>query len=177
MAQVTLTWINGNPPQTMSFSPPSRPGAERAGQLVPARIGRDPVRCTWVLSDPTVSGLHVELDYQPDRGFILRNLRTTNPPVVDGEVLHSGDRALGFGSQVQLGLAVLQVTALADDRAIAPTQLGPPIPAPPDPQYGLQCPSCQRLSSYDRAELGCPWCGTSLAGAVSVLLPSSPAEA
>lgn len=37
-------------------------------------------------------------------------------------------------------------------------------------QYGLQCPQCDRVSSYEQLNIGCPWCGTSLAAAVSVVL-------
>ncbi len=38
--------------------------------------------------------------------------------------------------------------------------------------YGLRCPNakCDRISPYERLDLGCPWCGTSLAAAESVLM-------
>jgi hypothetical protein len=58
-------------------------------------------------------------------------------------------------------------------------------PAPPQPGHqhqhqhqqppaaqasGLECPRCQKVSDYSYLEIGCPWCGTSLAAAVSVLV-------
>jgi predicted component of type VI protein secretion system len=57
-----------------------------------------------------------------------------------------------------------------------------PQPRSPQPQpnpvaqpvvnlsYGLQCPKCHRVSPYEHLEVGCAWCGTSLAAAPSVLL-------
>lgn len=38
--------------------------------------------------------------------------------------------------------------------------------------YGLRCPNskCDRISPYEQLDLGCPWCGTSLAAAESVLM-------
>ena len=49
----------------------------------------------------------------------------------------------------------------------------PPSPIPPVNQtYGLQCPNskCGRISPYEKLDLGCRWCGTSLAAAESVLM-------
>ena len=36
--------------------------------------------------------------------------------------------------------------------------------------YGLQCPNCHKVSSIEHIQVGCPWCGTSLAAAMSVLV-------
>ena len=47
----------------------------------------------------------------------------------------------------------------------------PPVPVAQN--YGLQCPRCSHVSSYTQLNIGCPWCGTSLAAAVSVLVASS----
>ncbi|MUG97959.1 FHA domain-containing protein [Scytonema sp. UIC 10036] len=46
-------------------------------------------------------------------------------------------------------------------------------PTPPVQQgvYGLQCPKCYKVSSSEHLQVGCPWCGTSLAAAMSVLVP------
>ncbi|NJO40703.1 MAG: FHA domain-containing protein [Cyanobacteria bacterium CRU_2_1] len=55
--------------------------------------------------------------------------------------------------------------------AVAPQPVAPRLPVPPpvDLPYGLQCPKCHRVSSYEYLERGCAWCGTSLASAQSVL--------
>ncbi|GAB1545410.1 hypothetical protein NUACC21_80860 [Scytonema sp. NUACC21] len=46
-------------------------------------------------------------------------------------------------------------------------------PTPPVQQgsYGLECPKCHKVSSLEHLQVGCPWCGTSLAAAASVLVP------
>jgi len=136
-----------------------------------------------VLSHPTVSGLHVEIFYDPQRnGFYLRNLRDSNPPVVDRQKLTQGDVALRQGMSIYLGQVELQVVAIAP--SVANTVLVPPIvtttePVPPTARptgsqgssaYGLMCPKCKQVSPYERLSLGCPWCGTSLAAAVSILM-------
>ncbi len=122
------------------------------------RIGRDPARCDVVLTHPTVSGLHVEIFYQPlQQGYALRNLRASNPPLVDGQKAIAPEVPLRAGQTIRLGLVELKVVTIAPAEATA---------------YGLQCPnpSCQRVSSYDYLNLGCPWCGRSLAAAQSMLL-------
>lgn len=145
------------------------------------RIGRDPVRCDVVLSDPTVSGLHVEIFFNPSTGtFAVRNLRDTNPPLVDGRSLNYGEASLRQGSSIYLGqleLKVIAVSLAPSNNSIPPTILMPPQvqvavqqPAPASVSYGLQCPTCQRISPYDRIDFGCLWCGTSLAAAASVLM-------
>lgn len=99
------------------------------------RIGRDPVRCDIVLSDITVSGLHVELFFNPaDQRFYIRNLRETNPPLVDGQPLPQGERQLHLGSSLRLGQVELRVTAI-DMKQYLPDQSPllksePPTPTP-----------------------------------------------
>lgn len=46
-------------------------------------------------------------------------------------------------------------------------------PQPPQPQGvpGLECPRCHKVSDYSHLDIGCPWCGTSLGAAVSILVP------
>jgi len=78
------------------------------------RIGRDPSRCDIVLSDITVSGLHVEIFFNPeDQHFYVRNLRETNPPIIDGRSLPQGERVLNQDSRLQLGQVELQITAIS----------------------------------------------------------------
>ncbi len=155
------------------------------------RIGRDPLRCDIVLSDPTVSGLHVEIFFNLGQ-FLIRNLRSTNPPLVDGKQLTQGEQALQQGSVIFLGQAKLKVIAISDSEAssVPPTVLSDPpinIPVRKSPTkplgnqqqhvhhqhqgtYGLECPRCHKVSSTDYLHIGCRWCGTSLAAAASVLV-------
>lgn len=145
------------------------------------RLGRDPTRCDVVLIDPTVSGLHVEIFFDVGRhSFVLRNLRYTNPPMVDGRQIPDGEARLSHGSTIYLGQVELKVVAVSlalPNNGIPPTILMPPLPLAvanqPNPNvvsFGLQCPHCDRISSYDRLDWGCQWCGTSLAAAASVLM-------
>ncbi|HAA29521.1 MAG TPA: FHA domain-containing protein [Cyanobacteria bacterium UBA8553] len=145
------------------------------------RLGRDPTRCDLVLSDPTVSGLHVEVFFNTQqRSFAVRNLRDANPPMVDGQQILKGEAFLSQGSTIYLGQVELKVVAVSlgmSNNGIAPTLLLPPLPLAgvhqPNPDavyYGLQCPHCDRISPYDRLDWGCQWCGTSLAAATSVLM-------
>jgi predicted component of type VI protein secretion system len=144
------------------------------------RLGRDPTRCDLLLSDPTVSGLHVEIFFNaPEQSFALRNLRYSNPPIVDGRQIPQGEALLSQGSTIYLGQVEINVVAVSlavPNHGIAPTLLIPPPalatnqPAPNVVSYGLQCPNCHRVSPYDRLEWGCQWCGTSLAAASSVLM-------
>jgi FHA domain len=46
-----------------------------------------------------------------------------------------------------------------------------PTPVAKPQVIGLQCPKCYRVSSIEHLQVGCPWCGTSLAAAASVLIP------
>lgn len=164
------------------------------------RIGRDPLRCDLVLGNPTVSGLHVEIFFDSQQqGFLIRNLRQSNPPVVDGKQLLENTLPLSEGSIIHLGQQELKVVAVSIIKvsSVPPTVLAPPPAAnsqPVIPQkirsqsktqpiqhhhhsgpngetlYGLQCPKCNRVSSLEHLQVGCPWCGTSLAAALSVLV-------
>lgn len=152
------------------------------------RLGRDTLRCDIVLTHPTVSGLHVEIFFDGEQHqFYLRNLRESNPPWVNGKQLTAGEAALSQGCTFHLGETQIKVTAVI----LAGSSVPPTIllsPSPPwkvsqpsgatvaNQTYGLRCPNakCDRISPYDRVDLGCPWCGTSLAAAASVLMtPSS----
>ncbi|WP_414526797.1 FHA domain-containing protein [Nodularia chucula] len=140
------------------------------------RIGRDPARCDIVLSHPTVSGLHIEIFFHSQQQcFYIRNLRSANPPMIDGQQLVQGEMALNQGSIIYLGQAKLQVTQVAI-HSIPPTIIAPPQshhsqPIAP-PVYGLECPKCHKISPLENLQIGCPWCGTSLAASVSVLVPN-----
>lgn len=180
MYAITVAWQEGEQVETKTLHPWQ--ASKQPGVI---RIGRDPDRCDWVLAHPTVSGLHVEISFQPEQQqFYLRNLRPQNPPIVDGSLLRQGELALQTGSQIRLGELELNVMAIAPIKttillsphlpavtlppSIAP--LSAAFPAVPPSAYGLQCPKCHQDSPYEQLMEGCPWCGTSLAAAASVIL-------
>lgn len=191
MNQLTLEWQEAGQQQSQIIS--DGQASKNPGTV---RIGRDPVRCDIVLSHPTVSGLHIEIYFNAwQQRFYLRNLRETNPPWVDGTRLDVPEVALDRGTAIYLGEMQLKVTAVAIAQSnVPPTVLispqkaastnqgfpatpgrnnptvPPAVPTPANQTYGLQCPKCQRISPYERLDIGCPWCGTSLAAAASVLI-------
>ncbi|MBD2580674.1 FHA domain-containing protein [Oscillatoria sp. FACHB-1406] len=173
MSELILEWQEGDRIKTQTIR--DRQASKNPGTV---RIGRDPLRCDILLIDPTVSGLHVEIFFNPNpTGFILRSLRPSNPPIIDGRSLATGEALLNPGSIIQLGVTVLKVAAIVLPQPIptyAPTIIVAPSPIAAQAQpavYGLECPHCHRISSYDRIDIGCPWCGTSLAAAASVVVP------
>ncbi len=105
------------------------------------RIGSDAAQCDIVLSEPTVSGLHVELFFNSQQQrFYLRNLHRSNPAIVDGQYLPVGEVALHQGSNIRLGQLVLRVTAITEKQHLARhkpteyvTQLQPTPPQLVDP--------------------------------------------
>ena len=178
MYAITVAWQEGEQVETKTLHPWQ--ASKQPGVI---RIGRDPERCDWVLAHPTVSGLHVEITFQPEhQQFYLRNLRPQNPPIVDGSLLRQGELALQTGSKIRLGelelnvvaIAPIKTTILLSPQLPIPTLLPAPPPAIPAVAapfaYGLQCPKCYQTSSYEQLTEGCPWCGTSLAAAASVIL-------
>ncbi len=188
MNSLTLQWHDANQEQTQIIyeqQPSKNPGT--------VRIGRDPLRCDIVLSHPTVSGLHVEIFFNSqEKRFYIRSLREKNPPLVDGNQLVRGDALLNQGSIICLGQMQLKVINISIPQVNSfpatileppkPSQNSQPVtPAPPlkspsstvplpKSAYSLQCPNCHKLSSIEHIEVGCPWCGTSLAAAISVLV-------
>lgn len=175
--QLTLDWkdeagVRHN--QTIQDSGPSKhPGT--------VRLGRDPAKCDLVLSHQSVSGLHVEIFFDREsKEFKVRNLRPSNPPLVDGKILDRGEAKLSLGSRIHLGqvqLEVISVSVAAPESQQTVLLSEPPAVANVQPtgpvKYGLQCPKCQRISPYAHLESGCCWCGTSLAAAASVVLGNS----
>lgn len=137
------------------------------------RLGRDPVKSDIVLTHPTVSGLHIEIFFNSNgHCFQVRNLRQSNPPVVDGKILIQGEMSLAQGSTICLGQTEIKVVAVSLAGSSVPaTILIPPNSGTTNNQvYGLKCPKCDRISPFEQLDLGCPWCGTSLAAASSVLI-------
>ncbi len=182
MSELTLSWQEANQTQTINIK--ENQPSKNSGTV---RIGRNPGRCDVVLNDPTVSGLHIEIFFDVHRKqFLLRNLRQSNPPFVDGKRIIQGEAKLSQGSVINLGQMTLNVVQMVID--LPSNNFPQTVIVPPPPQqvpqavnnpalnsgnYGLECPHCHRISSYERIDLGCQWCGTSLAGAASILVPKS----
>jgi len=177
MNELTLTWQESGRVRTQIIhdqQPTKNPGT--------VRIGRDPSRCDIVLTDPTVSGLHVEIFFHPQQySFYLRNLRPSNPPLIEGQGIIQGEVPLRQSSIIYLGQLALTVSSVyltgigVPATIVIPPQLPRVASQPPTPaveSYGLRCSNskCGKTSPYSRLDLGCPWCGTSLAAAVSILM-------
>lgn len=162
MSEITLEWSENGHLHRHTFQ--ENQATKHVGVF---RIGRDPARCDLVLHDRSVSALHVEIFINATQQTAgIRNLRTTNPPLVDGNQLIHGDAALRQGSRINLGRVELFISQLNLVSSVAP------IPAPSS--YGLKCPNpgCGKVSDYNHETLqqGCPWCGFSLAAANSVVV-------
>ena len=156
MSELTLAWVEAGITKSYHIG------------LTMARIGRDPARCDLVLAHPTISGLHVVIYFDSQKqSFWIRNMRESNPPMINGQSLSNGERELKVNMAIALGQQILQITKIDIDVPISPQRN-------PDPVSGLQCPNlkCAKVSPYERITLVCPWCGTSLAGAASSILPS-----
>ncbi|MBW4615175.1 MAG: FHA domain-containing protein [Desmonostoc vinosum HA7617-LM4] len=200
MNALTLRWYDAGQDKTQDIYEQQQ--SKNPGTV---RIGRDPLRCDIVVSNPTVSGLHVEIFfYNQQQCFYIRNLRSQNPPIINGQQLAQGEIPLNEGAVIFLGQMKFQVTRVAIDNGVPATLIvtpqskpvanpTPPVfsqppaqhqhhqhhqhhyhpqtpPAPPPGVYGLECPKCHRISSTENLQIGCPWCGTSLAAAISVLV-------
>lgn len=187
MNRLTLEWVEAGQVrrQTITDQQPTKyPGT--------FRIGRDPAQCDLVMQHPTVSKLHVEIFFVPSqKAFYLRNLRETNPPLVNQQRV-TQDVALQPRSYIRLGELDLRVQEVHLANILPPTVVAVPVAVPyagPAPlphrhpvtpaqsaqpavelSYGLQCPKCYRVSPYEHLEVGCAWCGTSLAAAQSALM-------
>ncbi|WP_373528511.1 FHA domain-containing protein [Nostoc sp.] len=175
MNALTLQWHDAGEDKTQNIYEQQQ--SQNPGTV---RIGRDPLRCDIILSHPTVSGLHIEIFFHhQQQRFYIRNLRSQNPPIVDGRQLIQGEMLLTEGTTISLGQIKLNVTSISTG-SIPATILLPPHPpvhiahhynpAPLPGVYGLECPKCHKVSPGENLHIGCRWCGTSLAAAVSVLV-------
>lgn len=120
MTELTLEWVEGGvsrSEQILPNQPSKNPGT--------VRIGRDPQKCDIVLSDSSVSGLQAEVYYHAgSQAFYLRSLRDTNPPIVNGQPITTGEVPLGTASTVSLGRVVLNARVSAS--GFPPTEVSPP---------------------------------------------------
>jgi hypothetical protein len=109
MNQLTLEWAEAGQFKTQAIS-----DQQLSKNPATVRIGRDASLCDVVLSDFTVSPLHAEIFFDPQQQcFYLRNLRDTNPPIVNGLLVPQGQVMLDEGTTIQLGAVELRVRAIA----------------------------------------------------------------
>jgi predicted component of type VI protein secretion system len=151
--ELHLLWLEGGIQRSQRVS------SDRQLQR-PVKLGRDPLRSEVVINNPTVSGLHVAIYFDSTaEQFLISNLRETNPPLLNGKKLREQPMPLSHDCRLQLGEVMVTV------------QVHQTVPA--NAEYGLKCPNpkCGKVSPYDSLKLVCPWCGTSLASAPSVIVP------
>ncbi|WP_299487169.1 FHA domain-containing protein [Acaryochloris sp. IP29b_bin.137] len=167
MSELTLQWSEFGQTKTQVLR--NQQPSKQPGKI---RLGRDPALCDIVFQERSVSGLHVEIFFQPQaQQFFIRSLRLQNPPLVDGILLKQGDLPIRAGSRIKLGRVELQITAMTiTPPAIPPTfpKSGPSSTA----AYGLQCPQCHHVSAYsnDAIKQDCPMCGHSMATSNTVFI-------
>ncbi len=167
MSELTLQWseLGQTKTQILRDQQPSK----QPGKI---RLGRDPALCDIIFQERSVSGLHVEIFFQPQaQQFFIRNLRLQNPPLVDGTLLKQGDLPLRAGSRLKLGRVDLNITAMT----LTPTSTPPAFPKSGPPStaaYGLQCPQCHHVAAYsnDAIKQDCPMCGHSMATSNTVFI-------
>ncbi|MBV6622144.1 MAG: protein kinase [Rivularia sp. (in: Bacteria)] len=103
--ELTLEWLEDNDIKTYKIT--NNQFSKIPGKI---RIGRDPKDCDIVLLEPTVSALHVEIFFNPEKEkFYLRNLRHKNPPILDGQLLLAGEMPLSGSSILRLGQQNIKV--------------------------------------------------------------------
>jgi hypothetical protein len=170
MSELTLTWSENG-----QFHQHTLTETQSSKHFASYRLGRDPAQCDLVLHDLSVSALHVEIVLNsPPQQTIIRNLRASNPPLVDGIQLTIGEAPLYQGSRINLGRVELTVAHLILGNIHLAQSSPPPAHPTANREYGLSCPNpnCGKISAYNTAILqqGCPWCGFSLAAANSVVI-------
>jgi hypothetical protein len=93
------------------------------GRPTVVRLGRNPKLCDVIFSSLTVSGTHVEIYFdRTEDAFWLHNLRSSNPPQVDGKTIT--DRILlQPGMLIALGKQEIAIDICNVEPEIAPTLL------------------------------------------------------
>lgn len=145
MTELMLEWVEEGRSRSERIQPnqPSKsPGT--------VRLGRDPQRCDIIFTDSSVSGLQAEIFYHAGyQAFYLRSLRDTNPPIVNGQPITTGEVPLSSGNTITLGRIVLNARVNASGGlpptevnplgGLPPTAVSPPYAgsnsAPPPPSY------------------------------------------
>jgi pSer/pThr/pTyr-binding forkhead associated (FHA) protein len=122
-------------------------------------IGRHP-ECDIVLDDPRVSHRHA-LVFAQKSNFYLRNLSQTNAIYLNygARQLARGECAiLKPGHNFQIGLITLEVTFIKKLPTGTIVELVKPVQ--------VRCARCRQTVDLDLKD--CPWCGASLANAVTI---------
>ncbi|GAB4377763.1 MAG: hypothetical protein Kow00121_28140 [Elainellaceae cyanobacterium] len=174
MHQVTLEWAAAN--QNLSQAVSLNQSTKVPGTI---RVGRDATLCDVVLRHPdpniekTVSGLHVEIFFEPtDDTFYLRNLtrdrhppKQPNPAIVDGRKVVQEEVPLKVGSQIRLGRMALTVKAIDLPQAQVPASK-----KTQDPQYMRVCANSKtpHYHPLDYNKLNCEVCGYVMLGATLI---------
>lgn len=129
---------------------------ETIGDDAPVVIGRD-AGATLVIASPTVSRAHVRIAARDGR-FILTDLTSGRNSVAVNQRPVERERALGAGDVIRLGTVTVIVTAV---RRVGGNGAAQSV-------RGLVlCPSC--LREVDGSLEDCPWCGTTLVNAYTVI--------
>ncbi len=129
---------------------------EVIGDEVPAVIGRD-VSATVVIASPTVSRSHVRIAAQEGR-FVLTDMTNGRNPIAVNQRPVEGERTLGAGDVIRLGTVTVIVTAVRSAGGNSASQLM---------CAHVLCPSC--LREVDGSLEDCPWCGTTLVNAHTII--------
>ena len=150
--ELLLEWVEGEKLKTQPIRENQR--SKNPGTV---RLGRDPALCDIVLSEPTVSGLHAEIFFNPqDKNFYLRSLRESNPPIVDKQPMETGEVVLHPGSNLRLGELALRVIAIelkpvTKTREFTPTQMVQQVTTPPQPVAPTRQPSAVPTTRRNKA--------------------------
>lgn len=130
--EITLEWFEDGQIRTQTIlenQPTKQPDV--------FRIGRDPAMCDLVLSEPTVSRLHVEIFFKTHhRCFYLRPMNQNNPPAIDGQFLITGEALLHQGTILRLGQMEFRISAITLNQYPAgyvPNQPSSPYVTPQQP--------------------------------------------
>ncbi|MGF1489324.1 MAG: PrsW family glutamic-type intramembrane protease [Prochloraceae cyanobacterium] len=115
MSKITLSWeeYGEKYSQIINLNDPyhKKPGV--------VRIGRDPNLCDIILKCPRVSRLHAEIYLAPqDKDFKIKNLRETNPILVDGQKLIRGSLYLSDRATLILGEVKIEFCKFSDSTTI-----------------------------------------------------------
>jgi pSer/pThr/pTyr-binding forkhead associated (FHA) protein len=125
----------------------------------PVMIGRD-ASAAIVIASPTVSRQHAAIVEKGGR-FVITDATSGRNPITVNQRALSGERYLSPGDVIQLGAVTIVVTAVqgATPQRGAITEL----------RSGrlVVCSTCHR--EVDGALQDCPWCGTALVNAETVL--------
>ncbi|NJK29622.1 MAG: FHA domain-containing protein [Acaryochloris sp. SU_5_25] len=157
MTELILEWVEEGRSRSERIQP-NQP-SKNSGTT---RLGRDPQRCDIVFTDNSVSGIQAEIFYHAGyQAFYLRSLRDTNPPIVNGQPITTGEVPLSSGNTITLGRIVLNArvstsgglppTEISPLGGLPPTAVNPPYAgsasAPPLPSYPSPNPTPYYQSS------------------------------